>query len=164
MDEARPALTAELSPRDTRVHAKHAARFPAPVQRLTPLGFHGAAAQPSVQAQGRQAWETPRYGSRRHGASGYDHPQLAKHPARFTAPVPRLTPLGFHGHPKHRTAPHRRVTSEGLSTPRETASVASGARMAERSQCRASQRAGMPDASVRRRGVGNPEACFNDTP
>jgi len=31
--------------------------------------------------------------------------------------------------------------------------------MAERSQCRASQRAGMPDASVRRRGVGNPEAC-----
>jgi|GEM_PF-2906969 len=43
--------------------------------------------------------------------------------------------------------------------PRETASVASGARMAERSQCRASQRAWMPDASVRRRGVGNPEAC-----
>jgi len=45
-----------------------------------------------------------------------------------------------------------------LPMPRETASVASGARMAKRSQCRASQRAWMPDASVRRRGVGNHEA------
>jgi len=41
--------------------------------------------------------------------------------------------------------------------PRKPASLASGARMAERRPMPSERRAGMPAVSVRRRGVGNPE-------
>ena len=69
------------------------------------------------------------------------------------APPHVIEPKTLHGTPRRShgsrrwastgTSP-RRVTSEGLPTPRETASLASEARMAKRSQCRASQRAGCP--------------------
>ncbi len=134
---------------------RHSSHHAGPTAYAVGLGQKHQRHSP-VQARGREAWDTPRHPIRRRRPV---EPDRAKHAARVTSPVPRLTPLGFHGHKTHRIESNRRVTSEGLPMPRETASVASGARMAERSQCRASQRAWMPDASVRRRGVGNPEAC-----
>ncbi len=91
------ALSALGSPRPTRRRGarrrSHGSRRWASTERRRPFGLM------NVQAQGRKAWDTPTTTA---DAVERVEPDHAQPTAWCTAPVPRLTPLGFHG---HRSAP-----------------------------------------------------------
>jgi|GEM_PF-3259127 len=102
-----------------------------------------------VQAQGRKAWDTPRHRSRRRCAPSRHR---AKNAARHATPVPRLTPLGFHGH----LAPP--CDERGVAHASGDGVIGKRSQDGEAKPMPSEPKGRMPDASVRRRGVGNPEA------